>query len=222
MDNKTNAVNTKDNANTKEKIMFAALKLFAKDGYEAVSVSAIAGELGITKGALYKHYKNKQDIFDAVLFASAKRYAAYTEELAVHINDADQDGKMYGEITENLLKEKVKQIFSFSLHDVMISQVRRMMTIEQFRNKKVAELFTKRYVEQITDYHAGIFAFLIKTGRVKDCDPQDLALLYVAPIITLIGVCDRQPEKEAECLEKLADHVALFFKTFNAEQVNKG
>ena len=60
MDNKTNAVNTKDNANTKEKIMFAALKLFAKDGYEAVSVSAIAGELGITKGALYKHYKNKR------------------------------------------------------------------------------------------------------------------------------------------------------------------
>ncbi|MDD6845207.1 MAG: helix-turn-helix domain containing protein [Clostridia bacterium] len=29
-----------------------------KDGYEAVSVSMIAGKLGMTKGALYKHYKN--------------------------------------------------------------------------------------------------------------------------------------------------------------------
>ena len=33
------------------------------DGYEAVCVSTIAGELGMTKGALYKHYKNKRDIF---------------------------------------------------------------------------------------------------------------------------------------------------------------
>ena len=39
-----------------------ALRLFAKDGYEAVSVSTIAGELGITKGALYKHY-NDPDIY---------------------------------------------------------------------------------------------------------------------------------------------------------------
>ena len=48
---------------TKEKILLAALKLFAQDGYKAVSVSQIAGTLGMTKGALYKHYKNKRDIF---------------------------------------------------------------------------------------------------------------------------------------------------------------
>ena len=48
--------------NTKEKILIIALRLFAIHGYEAVSVSQIAGELGMTKGALYKHYKNKRDI----------------------------------------------------------------------------------------------------------------------------------------------------------------
>lgn len=52
--------------NTKEKILVAALRLFAVNGYEAVSVSQIAGELGITKGALYKHYKNKRDIFNCI------------------------------------------------------------------------------------------------------------------------------------------------------------
>ena len=43
---------------TKESILMTALHLFARDGYQAVSVSAIAGELGMTKGALYKHYRN--------------------------------------------------------------------------------------------------------------------------------------------------------------------
>ena len=33
---------------TKEKILLTALRLFARDGYEAVSVSTIAGELGMT------------------------------------------------------------------------------------------------------------------------------------------------------------------------------
>ncbi len=53
-------------SSTKEKILVTALKLFAQDGYEAVSVSKIAGELGMTKGALYKHYKNKRDIFEKI------------------------------------------------------------------------------------------------------------------------------------------------------------
>jgi len=52
--------------NTKEKILVAALQLFSVNGYEAVSVSQIAGELGMTKGALYKHYKNKRDIFNCI------------------------------------------------------------------------------------------------------------------------------------------------------------
>ena len=44
--------------NTKEKILIAALHLFSQNGYEAVSVSQIAGELAMVKSALYKHYKN--------------------------------------------------------------------------------------------------------------------------------------------------------------------
>ena len=54
-------------SDTKENILKIALHLFAVNGYEAVSVSMIAEALGMTKGALYKHYKNKQDIFDCIV-----------------------------------------------------------------------------------------------------------------------------------------------------------
>ena len=53
--------------NRKEEILIAALNLFARDGYEAASVSQIAGELGMTKGALYRHYKSKKDIFNCIV-----------------------------------------------------------------------------------------------------------------------------------------------------------
>ena len=51
----------------RKKILIVALHLFARDGYEAVSVSQIAGELDMTKGALYRHYKSKRDIFDCIV-----------------------------------------------------------------------------------------------------------------------------------------------------------
>ena len=54
-------------SNRKEEILIAALNLFARDGYEAASVSQIAGELGMTKGALYRHYKSKKDIFNCIV-----------------------------------------------------------------------------------------------------------------------------------------------------------
>ena len=52
---------------TRENILLVSLRLFAQEGYEAVSVSQIAGELGLTKGALYRHYANKQAIFESIL-----------------------------------------------------------------------------------------------------------------------------------------------------------
>ena len=53
--------------NRKEEILIVALHLFARDGYEAVSVSQIAGELDMTKGALYRHYKSKRDIIECIV-----------------------------------------------------------------------------------------------------------------------------------------------------------
>ncbi len=44
-----------------------ALHLFARDGYETVYVSRIAGELDMTKGALYRHNKSKRDIFNCIV-----------------------------------------------------------------------------------------------------------------------------------------------------------
>ena len=61
--------------NTKKKILVTALRLFAVYGYEAVSVSQIAGELGMTKGALYKHYKNKLEYIEEFADKSVKSKA---------------------------------------------------------------------------------------------------------------------------------------------------
>ncbi|WP_043617085.1 TetR/AcrR family transcriptional regulator [Nonomuraea candida] len=47
---------------TRSRIQEVALRLFAEQGYEATSLREIAEELGVTKAALYYHFKTKDDI----------------------------------------------------------------------------------------------------------------------------------------------------------------
>ncbi|WP_295616406.1 TetR/AcrR family transcriptional regulator [uncultured Intestinimonas sp.] len=52
---------------TVERILDAAQRLFLEKGYEATTIQDIVDELGgLTKGAIYHHFKSKEEIMDAV------------------------------------------------------------------------------------------------------------------------------------------------------------
>lgn len=197
---------------TKERIRDAALELFSEKGYPGTAMNDIAKKIGLTKPALYKHYASKQDIFDAIVAATAAQYEQYTNQINIHVQDAKRDFPVFTEISADALAEKVRQIFLYSLHDETISRFRRMMTIEQFRSPELSRLYSQRYVERMVAYHAGIFRRLMEAGEIRKEPPETLAMLYVAPLITLLGVCDREPEKEEESLKMLDDHVQLFYR----------
>ena len=202
---------------TRQRILDAALALFSARGYDSVSVGEIAKAVGIKAPSLYNHFPSKRAIFDAIVEATAAQYEADTDKIDIHVQNVTQDIPAFTEITADALVEKVRQIFLYSLHDENISRFRRMMTIEQFRSPELAALYSRRYVERILSYHAGIFRALIAAGEIRAENPDALAMMYVAPVLTLIGVCDRQPERESECLERLSRHVRLFFRMVHSK-----
>jgi AcrR family transcriptional regulator len=52
---------------TKQKILDAAIQLFSRKGFRSTSLSDLVQATGLTKGALYHHFKNKDSLFYAVL-----------------------------------------------------------------------------------------------------------------------------------------------------------
>ena len=207
---------------TKQRILDKALELFSTQGYDSVSVGEIAKAVGIKAPSLYNHFLSKQAIFDAIMKSTAEQYEADTDQINIHVQNAEQDIPVFTEISEDALFEKVRQIFIYSLHDETIGRFRRMMTIEQFRSPELAALYSERYVERLLRYHAGIFRALIASGEICAEDPDALAMMYVSPVLTLIGICDRQPEREPECLEKLQNHVQLFFRMVHGSSAQGG
>ena len=100
-------------SDTKKSILLSALCLFARDGYEAVPVSAIAGELGITKGALYKHYKNKRDIFDSIVSRMERHDAERANEFQMPTGSVSNMEEEYLRVTVDRLVEYGKAQFRY-------------------------------------------------------------------------------------------------------------
>ncbi len=58
---------TRAHSGTKRRAQDVALELFSRDGYDSTSMREIAEELGVTKAALYYHFKGKEDIVRSIV-----------------------------------------------------------------------------------------------------------------------------------------------------------
>lgn len=192
---------------TKEKILTASLELFAKNGYEAVSVSDIAGVLGITKGALYKHYKNKRDIFDSIVKRMYDIDAERSRRYGVPENTYEQGADEYGKTTVEDVKKFTAAQFEFWTEDSFASNFRKMLMLEQYRDERSAELYSACLTDGPIEYMRDIFAEMIKNGILKKSDPQLLAIEYYAPMYLLMNIAN-----VAERAAVLKQYIDKFFK----------
>ena len=69
-------------ARTRQELLRAASRLFLRNGFVATSLSDIAEEAGLTKGAVYSNFESKEDLFLALLAGDEGRPFAAQEELA--------------------------------------------------------------------------------------------------------------------------------------------
>ena len=203
--------------NTKELILQEALKQFSQKGFDGTSMSDIAGPLGISKAALYKHFESKQQIFDEIIAQSEVKYKDFFEKLSVHFPKSDEievntvDVDVYSDISSEGLCKKVLTFVRFSMRDEYSRQVRRMLTISQFQSRELGKMYTRRYVEAMLGYDEKLFEQLIKARVMKKGNPKVLAAMFYAPVIMYMGIWDREPERAKECETAIKNHVEQFF-----------
>ena len=76
---------------TKEKILDEALTLFSEKGYANVYVADIAERVGIKAPSLYKHYKSKRAIFEAIIEKMNRSFEEHAKSLNINGTDALQN-----------------------------------------------------------------------------------------------------------------------------------
>jgi AcrR family transcriptional regulator len=67
---------------TRQQILETAQRLFTELGYDATSLQMIADEMGLTKAAVYYHFRAKSDILHAAMLPGIRRLEALVDEVA--------------------------------------------------------------------------------------------------------------------------------------------
>lgn len=143
--------------NRREEILFVALHLFARDGFEAVSVSQIAGELGMTKGALYRHYQSKRDIFNSIVERMERGDSAQAADHEMPERDKESMPEKYDTASLAHFIRYSKAMFAYWTEDDFASLFRKMLTIEQFRNEEMQALYQQYLVAGPVGYVKDLF-----------------------------------------------------------------
>ena len=203
---------------TKHRILDEALTLFSEKGYANVYVADIAERVGIKAPSLYKHYKSKQAIFDAIIEEMNRRFLVEAGGLQINGADAEVDAEIYKHISEEQLIALGNNLFLYFLHDDYTRRFRKMLTIEQFHDKKLSDVYMKQYVDDPLSYQGMLFGMMVSSGVLQAENVEIMTLHFYAPIYMLLTICDREPEREPEALKTLEAHIRQFNRLYARDE----
>ena len=188
--------------NRKEEILIVALHLFARDGYEAVSVSQIAGELDMTKGALYRHYKSKRDIFDCIVQRMEQQDSEQARQNEVPEESIEKVPEEYQNVSVEDFVGYSKSMFEYWTEDDFASSFRKMLTLEQFRNEEMQNLYQQYLVSGPAEYVKDLF----KNMEIKN--PEENAVKFYANMFFYYSMYDGAADKAKSQFEQMLDKIA--------------
>lgn len=187
---------TMKNMTTKERIIIESLKLFSKDGFDATSTRTIARSINCSDSVIYKHFRSKQEILDAIIEVCSKRMLDHSMQVDV----------------KNMCWEDVEKIcldmFEFQTTDEWIVPFRKLLLIEQFKNKKLEKIYREVFIEQPLMIMENIFSYLIQFGYMKQANPKVYAMDLYSPFFMYHTIGG----ENEEVIKILKEHVAMFRK----------
>lgn len=172
----------------KQRLLQAALTCFAQKGYHATTVDEIATEAGVSKGAVYWHYKDKRELFLSVM---RERGQALQEAGAQAVASVSKPQNV-----TLLLRRIMEAIFQFYAENLKFASLLGLL-----RSGKDAPFGEELYLELQAFYRssrsqfAPLFSHGIKSGEFNEAAPEMLAVWLLATIDGIVMQWVIDPEE---------------------------
>jgi AcrR family transcriptional regulator len=114
---------------TRKKLLASARTIFARDGFEQARLEEIAATAGKTRGALYDHFQDKEDIFCAIYEENITRDLAHLVPRLLDLSTVDQRIDALAEYLGELSRDRERILLSleFKLYAIRHPQKRRRL-----------------------------------------------------------------------------------------------
>jgi len=178
---------------TRRGLIAAARKLFGEQGYAGTSVDEVVKAAGVTKGALYHHFRDKDDLFRAVVEQVKVDVTAKAADS--FFDDSDNDDPL----------QRVHRLFIAMIDAHLDPAVQRISIIDA---RSVFDAAIRR--DLATRYEAsllrGAFRSAMRVGAIEQQPPGPLAHIFagaLAEACALIAEADDKDAARAEVTEVL-------------------
>lgn len=190
---------------TKEAILRSAIYLFSSKGVAKTSIDEIAKDARVTRGAVYWHFKNKTEIFDALFEALHKSFIETVWD-EFDKNDPNPLEQLKNICTEILLKLKTDEEKVLSL----------IIFLQKCDYSGELEVFRQRHIIKKKEKFEAFHKFFLRAKELgqlptnTDCDLLTRGIsMYMKGI-----VLEFLDERDTSILDKVPGLMDLYFKNF--------
>ncbi|MDR1111041.1 MAG: TetR/AcrR family transcriptional regulator; helix-turn-helix transcriptional regulator [Deltaproteobacteria bacterium] len=150
--------------------------LFAKKGFDAVSIRDIAAVIGIKPSSLYNHFESKEALFDAVIKHAEDLYLLYFQ----HLDNMMSTASSFSEILDIVFLEPIKMSNTFTCFAFSLIQT------EQFRYNRASMIFTNTFLDYSINFFKIRFEDCVVRGLCQPFDCRTVAMVIMHSV--LIGI----------------------------------
>lgn len=182
-------------------IIEAAKHLFARSGFHGVSIDEIVREVGVSPAILYRHFKSKEELYEAVLHEFSCTRESYVETVVA--DDIGFEQVLRGMTTvfvDSIVKHP--DLLKMEMH----SQLEGNIASQEF--------FLNRW-KSFTDYIEYNLTELINQGKIKPMNVEAASLIYQGMIReVLLLKCLRSTDRLTDMsLDEIVEEIiSLFLK----------
>ena len=144
----------------------------------------------MTKGALYRHYKSKRDIFDCIVQRMEHQDREQASNYDMPEEDREEMPEKYEAVSLDDFAEYGKSMFEYWTEDDFASSFRKMLTIEQFRSGEMQKLYQQYLAAGPVSYVKD----LLESMGIAEA--KDRAVKFYAVMYLYYSIYDGEDDKE--------------------------
>jgi AcrR family transcriptional regulator len=171
-----NELRTKE---TRELLLRAAETIFVRDGYEGAELGEIATLAGRTKGAIYAHFKSKEDIFLALIEEHTTRYRAQMAEMLAGSTSTEENLAAFRKFCLGLAEDRTWALLFLEF---------KLFAIRHPEAKERLQRYFDEAIPGNQEQEQRLVQLLGPTGKAKDALSRSVTVRTLQPLLSALAV----------------------------------
>ncbi|HSE84390.1 MAG TPA: TetR/AcrR family transcriptional regulator [Thermodesulfobacteriota bacterium] len=191
----------KDSSKTRIKILEAAIRLFAENGFNGTTTKQIAEEAGVNEALIFRYFSTKRELYGAIIERKIEEEPGI--EMPIEVYRETKDDRL-------IFRSVGMRMFDCVENDPTFM---RLLYFSALEGHELSDMFFDTYVEYVRMMLSDYVEQRVSEGAFKNVNPLLAARAFIGMVVNYIVVQELFKEKKKKKLDK-EEVVETFVRIF--------